>query len=92
MGKLTYRSTVYRGTYALAFVGAYLLLVAYVMSGDDSGSSTNAGVWAVLLGMLLCAVAGAVAGPSLHRRIFKHGVGRQSRHRHHSDHHMTSKE
>jgi len=91
MGKLTYRSTVYRTTYALVFVGAYLLLVAYGLSGDDAGSTGNDGVWVVLSGMIFFGVAGALAGPRLHRRIFKHGVSKQSRHLHHSEQHKTFK-
>ncbi len=71
MGQLTYRSTIYRGAYGVIFVAAYLLITAYLLSGDDSGSESSAGVWRLVLGMVLVCAVGAAAGPTLHRRLFK---------------------
>ena len=70
MSQLTYRSAVYRGAYATIFVGLYLLLAAYLLSGDGSGSEDNAGVWLMLLGMAVAFATGALAGPRLHRQLF----------------------
>lgn len=72
MGQLTYRTAVYRGAYAAIFVAAYLLLAASLLSGDDSGSESSAGVWRLLLGLALAGLAGVIAGPTVHRRLFKH--------------------
>jgi hypothetical protein len=83
MRPLTYRTTVYRGAYAAVFVGAYLLLAAYWLSGDDSGSDSSAGVWRLLLGMALACVAGALVGPALHKRLFKRPAPHRSIHKRH---------
>lgn len=72
MSRLHYRTTVYRGAYAALFVGGYLLLAAYILSGDDSGSESSAGIWRLVLGLAVAALTGAVAGPRLHRRLFKY--------------------
>ena len=71
MSKLIYRSGVYRGIYAVCFAGAYLLLAAYMLSGDDTGSDSSAGVWKLLTGLVIFAVAGAATGPGLHRLAVK---------------------
>lgn len=71
MSHLPYRTAIYRGAYAAIFVGGYLLLVAYMLSGDDSGSESNRGIWAMLAGLCLAALSGALVGPRLHRRLFK---------------------
>ena len=71
MSRVTYRSAVYRGAYAVVFVGAYLFLAAYLLSGDDSGSDSSAGVWRLLVGLLLVGLIGALTGPALHRYLFK---------------------
>lgn len=92
MGQLTYRTSVYRGAYAAVFVAAYLLLAASLLSGDDSGSETSAGVWRLLLGMALAGLAGAVAGPAVHRRLFnKHRTPQRPVHKpgKHSQHHHS---
>ncbi len=74
MSRLTYRSAIYRGAYAAVFTCAYLLLAAWLLSGDDSGSESNAGVWRLLIGLLLACLAGAASGPALHRRLFARRV------------------
>lgn len=91
MSQLTYRTAVYRGAYAAIFVAAYLLLAASLLSGDDSGSESSAGVWRLLLGMALAAMAGAIGGPALHRRLFKYGARHRPVHKHgkHSHHHQS---
>ncbi len=78
MSQLTYRSSVYRGAYAAIFAGVYLLLTAYLLSGDDSGSETSAGVWRLVAGLLLACVLGALAGPGLHGKLFKHRMHTQT--------------
>ena len=70
MSRLSYRSLIYRGTYAAAFACAYLLFAAYLLSGDDSGSETNAGVWRLIAGLVVATAFGALTGPALHRRLF----------------------
>ena len=70
MSQLTYRSAVYRGAYATMFVGLYLLLAAYLLSGSGGGSEDNEGVWTMLLGMIVVGISGALAGPRLHRQLF----------------------
>ncbi len=89
MRPLTYRTSIYRGAYAAGFAGAYLLLAAYWLSGDDSGSDNSAGVWRLLLGMALACVAGALAGPTLHRRLFKRSEPHRSIHKPHEKPHRT---
>ncbi|MFZ4481907.1 MAG: hypothetical protein ACOYNZ_18665 [Rhodoferax sp.] len=81
MSRLTYRSTVYRGAYATLFAGTYLLLAAYWLSGDESGSDSVAGIWKLLLGLVVAAVLGALSGPGLHRRLRGGRAAHSSRHR-----------
>lgn len=81
MSYLPYRTAVYRGAYAAVFVGGYLLLAAYMLSGDDSGSESNVGIWVMLTGLCLAALAGALVGPRLHRGLFKLPARRGLRHR-----------
>lgn len=71
MSPLHYRTPVYRGIYAVVFTGCYLFLVAYVLSGDGTGSDDNSGVYQLLVGAVLACGIGALAGPALHRRIIK---------------------
>ena len=71
MSHLPYRTAIYRGAYAALFVGAYLLLAAYALSGDDSGSENNTGIVIMLIGVCVVAVLGAMFGPRLHRTLFK---------------------
>jgi peptidoglycan/LPS O-acetylase OafA/YrhL len=80
MSRGTYRTSTYRGVYAIGFVGAYLLLVAYLSSGDDSGSIDNVGVWLLMLGLATVFIVGALAGPALHRRLFKRAAAHRSHH------------
>ncbi len=80
MSQMTYRTSVYRGAYAALFVGMYLLLAAYLLSGDDSGSDSSSGVWRLLIGMLLAAAVGTGFGPALHRKIFPRRTRRHPRH------------
>lgn len=92
MGQLTYRTAVYRGAYAAVFVAVYLLLAASLLSGDNSGSESSAGVWRLLLGLALAGLAGVIAGPTVHRRLFnrhraaQHPVHKAGKHprQHHS--------
>ena len=79
MSRLTYRSRVYRGAYAILFVGAYLLVAAYLLSGDESGSYSSTGVWKLLIGLMVACIIGAIVGPTLHRRL--RGVTPRSRSR-----------
>jgi hypothetical protein len=71
MSRLTYRSLIYRGVYAVIFASTYLLFAAYLLSGDDSGSESNTGIWRLLVGLVLVGLIGVLAGPALHRRVFK---------------------
>ncbi len=81
MRSSTYHSSIYRGAYAAIFAGTYMLLAAYRLSGDDSGSDSNAGVWRLLLGLALVCVTGAAVGPALHRRLFKRAAPQRSLHK-----------
>ncbi|MDD5334850.1 MAG: hypothetical protein PHS32_14040 [Rhodoferax sp.] len=91
MSQLTYRTAVYRGAYATVFVAAYLLLAAFLLSGGDSVSESSTGVWGLMLGMALAGTAGAIAGPALHRRLFKSRAARRAAHKpgKHSHHHHS---
>lgn len=71
MSLLRYRTPVLRGIYAAAFLGAYLFFVTYMLSGDDSGSSDNSGVYSLLIRACIACCVGAWTGPTLHRWLFK---------------------
>lgn len=90
MSHLPYRTAIYRGAYAGVFAGSYLLLAAYLLSGDDSGSENNVGIVVILVGLCVVAVIGALVGPRLHRNLFKlparQHLARKSKHPTHNHH------
>jgi hypothetical protein len=91
MTQLHYRTPVYRGIYAVVFTGCYLFFVAYLLSGDDSGSDNNTGVYRLIIGAVIACGVGALAGPALHRRLMKSRTPGSGRARRKSGHTHRSK-
>ena len=69
--KRAYRTVYYRYFWAIAFVLGYLLLMAYWLGGDDSGSSDNQGIYKLLIGAVLVGGMGAFFAPRLNSAIQK---------------------
>ncbi len=69
--KRAYRTVYYRYFWAIAFVLAYFLLVAYRLGGDDSGSSDNSGIYKLLIGAVLVGGLGAFFAPRLNLALQK---------------------
>jgi hypothetical protein len=69
--KRAYRTVYYRYFWAIAFVLAYFLLLAYWLGGDDSGSTDNQGIYKLLIGAVLVGGLGAFFAPRLNLAIQK---------------------
>jgi len=69
--KRPYRTVYYRYFWAIAFVLAYFLLLAYWLGGDDSGSTNNQGIYKLLIGAVLVGGLGAFFAPRLNLAMQK---------------------
>jgi hypothetical protein len=69
--KRPYRTVYYRYFWAIAFLLAYFLLLAYWFGGDDSGSTDNKGIYKLLIGAALVGGLGAFFAPRLNLALQK---------------------
>jgi hypothetical protein len=66
MGTKNVRSLYLRWVYGFCVMSAFMLAVLYKFSGDETGSHDNAGVWALLMVMVVTFALGFVLAPRLH--------------------------
>jgi hypothetical protein len=64
-----YRTVAYRYFWAFIALFVYFALCAYLLGGDDSGSSGNSGIGILIAGAIIFACMGAFFAPALNRSI-----------------------
>jgi hypothetical protein len=71
MGTKNVRSLYLRWVYGFCVMSAFMLVVLYKFSGDETGSHDNTGVWVFLMAMAATFALGFALAPRLHVWIWQ---------------------